>query len=258
LTPSGSDGILYTGLPSLRETDIPVVTPLVPPSIIVHPTATASAYSPSYTSTSCGESGNFTLNWDDEPRYVPTDNSTEVLWPPVFNPYHHLFFANGFAYARRPSDPFEPASSPNLAVFMPNLTDGSSPNVGGSHTGEIGAGPRAADSIWWFDAYSTEMGCDNGSGGPCTMVISGYTYDTKTGLEVKIHEQTAFIPPCPTLYNCKLDHIELDGGFRGLSGIQFEAFVDDTLRRIFVMDNLFMGWSNNSCEAGLLRLRQKK
>ncbi|KAF2435996.1 hypothetical protein EJ08DRAFT_579244, partial [Tothia fuscella] len=209
-------------------------------------------------STLCGESGNFTLNWDDEPLFVPSDNNT-VLWPPVLNPYHHFFFANGYAYAKPTAQPFSPASSPNLAIFLPNLTDTSPRNDGCAHIGEIGAGPRGSDSIWWFDAFSAEMACDNSSGEPCTMIISGYKYNAEAGVELKAYEQTAKLPPCNSgLFDCKLNHIGLEAGFRGLSGIQFEAFVGSQERRIFMMDNLNMGWANNSCDAGLLRSIQKK
>ena len=45
---------------------------------------------------SCGESGNFTLTFDD--TVVGDDNSILLVANGMTNPYHHLFYANGYTY----------------------------------------------------------------------------------------------------------------------------------------------------------------
>lgn len=211
--------------------------------------------------TACGEVGNYTINWDDEPLFVQPKNSTSTLFPPVFNPYHHLFYANGFAYIAPPAggSPFPATSNPNTAIFMPSLViDATAKN----HSvikdnlllpGEISAGPRASDKIWQFDAYGADLGCDNASSSPCAMTVTGYAYDANTTSEYPIVQQKVELPACDThvLHNCSLKHIDFKG-FRGLSGIQFEAVVGGR-QKIFVLDNLNLGWCDNSCATGLKR-----
>ncbi|KAI4794334.1 hypothetical protein E4T44_12515, partial [Aureobasidium sp. EXF-8845] len=100
----------------------------------------------------CGEHGQFTLTWDDEPNFLPTEPITEASQaPPVSNPYHHMYFSNGFVYAPPPSLPFLPVSSPHLVMFVANETDNHS--EGGQLSGEIGAGRRRSSSAFWFDAH---------------------------------------------------------------------------------------------------------
>jgi len=181
-------------------------------------------------------------------------------FPPVFNPYHHLFFSNGYAYVSDARQPFEPESLPHLAVFMPNLTnsDIGSPNAAGVYPGGIGAGPRRDNDAYWFDAFSAYLGCDNEGPGDCTVTITGYSYDEATDLETQVVQQNATIPPCPGFMNCELSPVEFSFDFWGLSGIQFEAYINGSVPRIFLLDNLSMGWYNNTCEAGLLRIRSRK
>jgi hypothetical protein len=232
----------------------------------VSATTTQSTSAPS--STACGEVGNYTINWDDEPLFVPPKNSNMTLFPPVFSPYHHLFYANGFAYVAPSADglqePFPASSKPNIAIFMPDLViDATAKNHSvinfiGLLPGEISAGPRASDEIWEFDAYGADLGCDNVSSGPCTMTITGYAFDHTTQSEFAVAQQQVELPPCDTatLHNCSLKHVDFEG-FHGLSGIQFEALVGGQ-QKIFVIDNLNMGWCDNSCAAGLKRFNTGK
>ncbi|KAL2351343.1 hypothetical protein BJ546DRAFT_853929 [Cryomyces antarcticus] len=206
----------------------------------------------------CGESGNFTINFDDEPMFTPSNNATFQA-PPVFNPYHHLYYANGFSYIPPPTDPFPPDSPPRLAMYLSNDTgDIGSPNAGGMKPGELGAGPRGATNAYWVDAWSVYLGCDNEGPTDCTMVLSGYRWDTATGQETLHVQQNATLPPCPGYINCHLQHVVLDSEFTSLTGFQIQAFVNETVDRTFFMDDLAMGWSNNTCAAGLLRISSRK
>ena len=56
------------------------------------------------------------------------------------------------------------------------------------------------------------------------------------------------LPPCPSLQNCPLIHFGMDGLFNGVSSLQFDAHVGDQAR-IFYMDDLSLGWTNNTCAA---------
>ncbi|KAF2402555.1 hypothetical protein EJ06DRAFT_345411 [Trichodelitschia bisporula] len=202
-----------------------------------------------------GERGNFTLTWDDEPLLVSKPN--EVDFTPVFNPYHHMFFSNGYAYVPPPGEPFDAASAPNLAIFLPNAsrTDVGSADGPAVQPGEIGAGPRANSKYFHFGAFSAEMGCDHSGLDFCQMMITGYGWEG--GKQVVKVRQEVDIPPCDTMPHCKLSHIGFRQDFRDLSGIQFEAFINGT-QRIFVMDNLQLQWTDNSCEAGTYRTSHRK
>ncbi|TKA61862.1 hypothetical protein B0A49_12589 [Cryomyces minteri] len=218
--------------------------------------STSSSTAP--TPTACGESGNFTINFDDEPMFTPSDNATFQA-PPVFNPYHHLYYANGFSYVPPPTVPFPPNSPPRLAMYLSNDTgDIGSPNAGGMKAGELGAGPRGATDAYWIDAWSVYLGCDNEGPTDCTMVLSGYRWDTATGQETLHVQQNATLSPCPGYIDCHLQHVVLDSGFTSLTGFQIQAFVNETVDRTYFMDDLAMGWSNNTCAAGLLRISSRK
>jgi hypothetical protein len=157
-------------------------------------------------------------------------------------------------------EPFPATSNPNIAIFLPDLVidatakNHSVINFTGLLPGEITAGPRANDRTWEFDAYGADLGCDNVSSGSCTMTITGYAYDTTTQSEFQVAQQKVELPPCDTatLHNCALKHVDFEGTFRGLSGIQFDALVGGE-QKIFVIDNLNLGWCDNSCAAGLKR-----
>jgi hypothetical protein len=203
----------------------------------------------------CGEYGNFTLSFDDS---TVSDDSTEIL--PVtgmHNPYHHLFYANGFAYVPDKWEPYPSISQPNVAMFLPigaSLLP-SSPFAGTLLPGELGAGPRASVDAYWFNARSGYFGCALNGVTACTLRISGYRYDATLRQEVVAVEQNVTIPPCWGYINCKLTPVAFDARFTGLSGIQFNAFTYMLgIPQIFFMDGLQLEWWNNTCSAGILRI----
>ncbi|OCK83731.1 hypothetical protein K432DRAFT_346567 [Lepidopterella palustris CBS 459.81] len=221
-------------------------------------TATSAVSSPTASGSLCGEYGNFTLTWDDTPSFHPTKNDSFIA-PPVLNPYHHLFYANGYAYVAPGFEPYPPASAPNVVMFFPSTSPlPNEPLAGDVLPGEIGAGPRAPVNAYWFDVYSTFLGCDDEGPTDCTIQATGYRYDAATGKEVIAAQENSTIPTCPGFKDCHLTPVTFSDQFRNLSGIQFEAFINGTGPRIFMMDSLAMGWVNNTCSAGILRIGNRK
>lgn len=137
-------------------------------------------------------------------------------------------------------------------MFLTNETGPtSSVDAGGELAGEIGAGDRASESAFWFNAYSAYVGCENEGPEVCTFEVSGYTYNG--GLkETLTYQQNHTIAGCPGYKNCQLEKIMFPESMVGLSGVRFQAFVGDE-KRVWFMDNLALGWYNNTCAAGLLR-----
>ncbi|RMY77235.1 hypothetical protein D0863_01434 [Hortaea werneckii] len=238
----------YGGLPSASSTTIPASIAGV-------------GSAPSGTPSTCGEHGNFTLDFDTLPNFVPNNqNSTDITQaPPVPNPYHHLIFSDGYVYGPSPKVPYVPSSQPKLAVFLANASGVTArPRSSTMETGEVGDGPYESASAFWFDAYSAFFGCDSPDG--CTMVFTGYTYSADAKDEVPSYSQNATIPACPTLTSgnasCQLQRVDFPRAFRGLSGLRMQAFSGNE-ERMFFLDDLALGWTNNDCEAGMARLKHQ-
>lgn len=166
------------------------------------------------------------------------------------NPYYKLFFEAGFGYVPPPSDPFPPTSLPQLAVYRKyNKADlGLSPDAELQLPGEIGAGPRASESAYWIDAYSAYLGCNNSGPAGCTITVNGYNHASR----IPQVTQTTTQPACPGLVNCFWKFVEFSEEFRDLSGIQFLATVGGKPVDWY-MDDLALGWSNNTCAAQFKR-----
>ncbi|KAF2088526.1 hypothetical protein K490DRAFT_39346, partial [Saccharata proteae CBS 121410] len=176
------------------------------------------------------------------------------------SPYHHLFFANGFAYVPKPYEPFAPVSGPHLAIFLPNLTTPQYVNVreGELPPGAIGAGTEATDSAFWFDAYSTYAACDNKGPTTCDFTVTGYRWDDASQKETTVATQQTLIKPCPAQGDCSLTEIIFNDDFHNLSMISFDARYNgenaaNLPSDIFLLDNLKLAWFNNSCAAGAVR-----
>ena len=120
--------------------------------------------------------------------------------------------------------------------------------------GEIGDGIYETSSAFWFNATSAYLGCDNGGPENCTMVFNAYTWSPSSGAEILTYSQNATLPPCPNFSNCRLQQVSFPPSFTGLSGLQIRAFVGNE-ERMFFMDDLALGWYNNTCDAGLMRQR---
>lgn len=205
--------------------------------------------------THCGESGNFRLTFDDT-TVGPNEDELLVVYG-LKNPYHHLFYANGFTYVPDKWEPYPAISQPNIALFLP-LSGRLLPNTPFAGTllpGELGAGPRASVTAYWFNAFSGYFGCALSGLTPCLLRISGYRYDSVLKQEVLVAEQNVTLPACWGYINCKLTQVFFDDRFRALSGIQFNAFTSQLgIPQILMMDDLQMEWYNNTCSAGILRI----
>ncbi|KAL1656177.1 hypothetical protein SLS61_001249 [Didymella pomorum] len=205
--------------------------------------------------TDCGESGNFTLSFDD--ATVGPNEENLLVVNGMKNPYHHLFYANGYTYVPDKWEPFPAVSQPNIAMFLP-LPGRLLPNTAFAGTllpGELGAGPRASVPAYWFNAYSGYFGCALNGLIPCTLRISGYRYDAVLKQEVLVAEQNATLPACWAYVNCRLTQVFYNDHFRALSGIQFNAYTYNVgTPQVHMMDDLQMEWYNNTCSAGILRI----
>ncbi|PSN64525.1 hypothetical protein BS50DRAFT_602186 [Corynespora cassiicola Philippines] len=205
--------------------------------------------------TGCGEYGNFTLTFDDV--YVGPDKSEVLPVNGMNNPYHHLFYANGYTYVPDRWEPYPAVSQPNVAMYLP-LTGALLPNTAFAGTllpGEIGAGPRASVDAYWVNAYTGFFGCALNGITPCTLRITGYRYDATVGDEVVVAEQNVTIPPCWGYINCQLSQVNFTEQFRALSGIQFNAYTYALgIPQVLMVDSLGLEWYNNTCAAGIHRI----
>ncbi|KAI1619864.1 hypothetical protein EDD37DRAFT_698293 [Exophiala viscosa] len=232
-------------------------------STIVQPSAASAA-----PTTACGQSGPFMIGrcadstkFDDLPAYSPSDNDT-AAFPPIFNPYEHFFWGNGWSYVPPPTEPYPPQAGSHLAEFVPSQAnnDTGSPDAGLIPPSSFGAGPRAYDNAYWFTAYSAWVGCDNGDTNwtdTCDFVATAYQWNNDTQSEIVVATQHFPIPPCPNFQNCQLTEITFNYLFYKMSTLSFYANVKGQIS-IFWLDSLSMNWYNNTCEAGLERISSRK
>ncbi|KAL8828754.1 MAG: hypothetical protein Q9191_002407 [Dirinaria sp. TL-2023a] len=245
------------GIPTLQPTFTASLVGTVPhathhtsgitPSAAFSNTSSASS-TPAAPTSKCSGSARFTIGFDDLPHFSTGPNDVDV--PPIFNPYRKLYWEEHFGYVPPPTDPYLPISPPQLAIYrVDNNTDvDASPDAGDESIGEFGAGPRSSESAYWIDAFSAHLGCLNAGPENCIITINGYDAISST----RTVFQTVTQPPCPGLRNCKFTQVQFDAGFRNLSGIQILAAVND--RPVtWYMDDLQLGWSNNTCAAATER-----
>jgi hypothetical protein len=203
----------------------------------------------------CGESGNFTLGFDD--TTVGPNEAKVIVANGMKNPYHHLFYTNGYANVPDKWEPYPAVSQPNVAMFFPlrGRLFPNTPFAGTLLPGEIGAGPRASVSAYWFNAYSGFFGCALSGLTPCTLQVSGYRYDSVLKQEVVAAEQNVTLPACYGYIKCQLTRVEFNGDFRALSGIQFNAYTSGLgIPQVHMMDDVKLEWYNSSCAAGIMRI----
>jgi hypothetical protein len=150
-----------------------------------------------------------------------------------------------------------------LAIFVPTASETNNSVSQSSNAGDVppqsfGAGPRASDDAYWFNAETLYVFCDNGATDPavtCDVVATGYQWDSTAQSETVLATQHFPQPPCPGFRNCQTNEIFLNTQFRGLSSLSLYAVVDGQ-QKIFFMDTVQLTWWNNTCEAGLHRASQ--
>ena len=176
---------------------------------------------------------------------------------PVFNPYHQFDFSDGFSVVPPPKVPYVPSSKPLMLEFVPNLNvNGTNPGAGPDtaeydYTGQISNGDHALTGCFSFNVYGASFGCDS-LGAACDFYFEGYQYDPTTQNETLAATYDHSIPACPSQNNCSLTPITLNDGFRNLTDIRITATVE-LLPKKWYMDDLHLGWFDNSCKTGLCR-----
>ena len=225
-------------------------------------TSSKTSASASVSPTACGEHGDFTLDFDDLPAFSGDEDITQA--PPIFSPYHHLTFSNGYVHSSssQHSQPFAPHSGDQLAVFLASGNgtndttwhqNGLTMNAPRTESGEITDGPYDGLPAFWFNAKGAWLGCDNDGPEPCVFNVTGWTWNSQLSDEVATYNTQIKVPPCPGFENCQLQHVDFPENFRGLSGIQIQAFANNK-PRMFFMDDLALSWFDNSCAAGMQRM----
>ncbi|OJD30004.1 epiglycanin precursor [Diplodia corticola] len=232
-------------------------------SSTTRPMATASAL--------CGEGcdcGNFTIDFDEDHGILVNASDPYVG---INSTDHHLRFNEGFVYVPPDYDAVSPASPPYLAMYMPNMTRDSHEN-GSLPNGGIGpGGNRVINSAFHFNAYGGSFSCEKGpisqDNAPeplnCTLEVSGLRWIPETK-EEKLHAISTFgMAPCSEATEdeeCKCELTKVDfssegGDYTDLSSIRIKAYYwnDPDEDRVFFMDDLQLGWTDNSLAAGLIR-----
>ncbi|KAK2738844.1 hypothetical protein FQN55_000400 [Onygenales sp. PD_40] len=244
--------------PSSHRSTPGLLDPMATSSTSIKPTSitTGTISSRSSIPTKCGESGEFTFDFDDLPGLSAKNNDT-ASFPVIFNPHHHFYFSNGWSYGPPPTEPYRPLSKPHLGIYIPSShpKDRGSPYAGLQPGGSFGAGPRAPNNVYWFDAYSAYFGCDSPKK-TCKVTVSAAKYSADIKKEKLFATRTFDVPPCAARKNCDLSAVDFGSAFRGISSIQFSAIVDDKPVMFFIGD-IKMNWYNNTCAAGLERIRTR-
>lgn len=243
-----------------------------PVTTITH--TSAEAFSSSTTeepaaSSLCGQVGQFVITFDDLPTFSTSKPENETTAPPIFDPYSHFYWSNGFGYGPPPTEPFAPHDGDRLAEYNPAYEiPAMSNNVQGRDLpGSFGAGPRSFNSIFWFDAKSVYIGCNNtGSGSPCEIIATGYRWvasNAPNASKYEGHEQTAFTQrfttpgPCAER-PCPLTQISFDAAsFSGLSTLNLQANLGGAMTG-FYLDTFEGAWTNSTCEAGIERSSSRR
>ncbi|KAH8819758.1 hypothetical protein F5884DRAFT_849062 [Xylogone sp. PMI_703] len=201
--------------------------------------------SPNTTSASPSTS---TQSFDD--AHLPSNIQNYNAKPaPIFNPYHRFGFTNGFVVVPPPTAPYLPSSGRQMAEFTPYSANATAAQQSIT-TGQI----YNADGIsgcYNFNAYGASFGC-NSIDSACDIVFTGYQYSAVTRSKFTVAAQHISIPACAEPANCALNKVILDGSFKSLSSIQINATVAGS-PVVWWMDDLKLGWYDNSCKAQLCR-----
>ncbi|KAF7883938.1 hypothetical protein EAF00_011250 [Botryotinia globosa] len=232
------------------------------PSSVTFPnsiSSTPTSIIPSTTPTNCGERGDFVLTFDDiPPLSVSNASDTDVQPEPLFNPYHQFLFSDGFTVVPPPKRlPFLPSSKPLLLEFIPNFEANSSDRKTGPNaadhgfSGQIGSGDEGLTGCFNFNMYGASLGCDS-MGPSCDFAFTGYKYDVTSKETSLVSQQVINVPACPELSNCVLTTVDLHSRFKDVTYFFMNVTVAGK-PKLWWMDDLRLGWSDNSCAMGLCR-----
>jgi hypothetical protein len=118
-------------------------------------------------------------------------------------------------------------------------------------TGEIGNGPFMDMQYLSFNASGANMGCDS-TGPDCDFIFAGLRYDATIKGSRIVTSIAITVPACPSLKDCQLVPVTLDNSFENLNAIRINVTVAGE-PKIWWLDDLALGWYNNTCAAGLQR-----
>ncbi|KAI9745864.1 MAG: hypothetical protein M1818_000545 [Claussenomyces sp. TS43310] len=212
--------------------------------------STDSASSTAATPSNCTEHGGFVLNFDDIPA-LSADNNSTVTPMPIFSPYHHFYFSEGFMVVPPPTDPYLPSSGKLLLEFFPTV-DQKSTEL--SYTGSVGNGPTETLTCFNFNLLGVSLGCDS-LDAECDWQFTGYRYDSKmkfTEIITTLHISTPACVGISAAETCVLIPVKLNHTFENLTSISINVTVSGE-SKIWWMDDLRLSWNDDSCDAGLCR-----
>lgn len=149
---------------------------------------------------------------------------------------------------------FSPSSGGQLLEFTP-LSVSQSSSGGSADTAEFGVGPHFASSCFKFDLYGLSLGCAaEGNEQWCEFEFSAYAFDESSGgAQSTSWSETKRIPACPDYPTggCTLTPVELFG-YTNITSVLITLRVGLDVR-VWWGDDLRVGWTDNSCEAGHCR-----
>lgn len=214
----------------------------------------------------CGQIGEFIVTFDDLPSFS-TSNPNETASPPIFAPYDHFYWSQGYGYSSPPKTPYTSQlnRTNRIAIYNPTdeMANADATKEGRELPGSFGAGYRFWSSVYWFDAKSTYVGCKDTTK-PCDISVTGYRWhpaDSPNAARAQGHEVLAFSqthsispPAChPETLTCNMTKISFDAAkYSGLSTINFVANQSGA-NAGFYLDSFTATWTNSTCEAGLER-----
>ncbi len=143
-----------------------------------------------------------------------------------------------------------------MLQFTPNFNLNqsllSSPNIAEyGYSGDIGNGDHGATGCFSFNITGASFGCDS-EGPACDFSFTGFRYNSTTGLTSAITQQQVIVPSCPALANCTLTPVTLDQTFQDIDSVRINVTVSSE-PKIWWMDDIQLGWTNNTCTAGTCR-----
>ena len=220
-------------------------------------TVSSSSTASSTTAAACEPSGpnygDFIINFDGIPSLVMSDTGSGTA-APLFNPYHQFEFSDGFTVNPPPKDAYNPSSPPLLLKFTPLSSRPQAGPADAEHhiTGQISSGDHTLTDCFNFNFYGGFFGC-NSTESDCDFTFSGYRFDIHERREILVNTQTGSVQACPAQTDCILVPVLVDEGFKNLTHLRINATVEGEPKSWWV-DDLKLGWFDNSCETGKRRL----
>jgi len=194
--------------------------------------------------------GNFTLTFDDAGHL--NQNGT-ITGAPLFAPYHYFNFGEDISVVPLPVVPYVAETLPELLEFWYDSdTIHHAPLNGTIFAYDLSQGNHGC---YQFNVYGASMGCNSTNGFDCKFTFTG-AYTGPAGPTSVVATQSITVPACKTLSqdNCHLVPITLDPTFTGLTTLTVGVTVDG-VPASWWMDDLALGWTNNTCDAATCRFQ---